>query len=48
LWRDAPGFSQRFSGTFADDSDLIDGRWQLCRDDIHWDDDLQISYWRRR
>jgi hypothetical protein len=47
LWRDAPGFSQRFTGTFADSGDLIAGRWQLCRDDIHWDDDLQVSYRRR-
>jgi hypothetical protein len=48
LWRDAPGFSQRFTGSFADGGDTIAGRWQLCRDDIHWDDDLQITYRRRK
>jgi hypothetical protein len=48
LWRDAPGFSQRFTGTFADGGDTVDGRWQLCRDDTHWDDDLQITYRRSR
>ena len=47
LWRDAPGFSQRFTGTFADGGDTIVGRWQLRRDDRHWDDDLQITYRRR-
>ena len=47
LWRDAPGFSQRFTGTLADRGDTIVGRWQLCRDDLHWDDDLEITYWRR-
>jgi hypothetical protein len=47
LWRDAPGFSQRFIATFADGGDTVTGRWQLCSDDIHWDDDLQISYRRR-
>jgi hypothetical protein len=46
LWRDAPGFSQRFTGTFADGGDTIIGRWQLCRDDTHWHDDLQITYRR--
>ena len=47
LWRDAPGFSQKFIGTFADGGDTIAGRWQLCLDDIHWNDDLQIAYRRR-
>jgi hypothetical protein len=44
--RDAPGFSQRFTGTFADGGKTIVGRWQLCRDDVHWADDLQITYRR--
>lgn len=47
FWRDAPGFSQRFVGTFADGHTFA-GRWQLCRDDIHWEDDLQITYRRRK
>jgi hypothetical protein len=47
LWRDAPGFSQRFTGTFADRGDTIAGHWQLCRDDITWNDDLQITYRRQ-
>jgi hypothetical protein len=45
--RVAPGFSQRFTGTFADGGDTIIGRSELCRDDIHWEDDLQITYRRR-
>ncbi len=48
IWRHAPGFSQRFTGTFADGGRTIVGRWQLSRDDIHWDDDLQITYRRLR
>ena len=47
LWRHAPGFSQRFAGMFADGGDAIAGRWQLCRDEINWDDDLEITYRRR-
>ena len=47
IWREAPGFSQRFTGTFADGGDTIVGLWQLCRDDVHWNDDLRITYRRR-
>lgn len=46
MWRNAPGFSQRFTGTFSDDNAIV-GRWQLCRDDEHWADDLQILYRRQ-
>ena len=46
LSRHAPGISQRFTGTFADHGDTIAGRWQLCLDDITWNDDLQITYRR--
>jgi hypothetical protein len=48
MWRDAPGFSQRFAGTFADENDTIAGAWQLCTDDKTWQDDLKITYRRRR
>jgi hypothetical protein len=47
IWRDAPGFSQRFTGRFADAGDTITGRWQLREDDVHWNDDVEISYRRR-
>lgn len=46
IWRDAPGFSQRFTGSFADGGATIAGRWQLRRDDVHWVDDLEITYRR--
>jgi len=47
LWRDAPGFSQRFTGTFAESGDTIAGRWQVCEDDVHWKGDVEIDYRRR-
>jgi len=47
FWRDAPGFAQRFTGTLADGGDTIVGRSQLCRDGVHWHDDLAITYRRR-
>lgn len=46
--RMAPGFSQRFTGTFSADGDTIVGRTELCQDDVHWADDLQITYRRAR
>ena len=45
-WRDAPGFSQRFTGLISADGSTIAGRSQLCEDDTHWADDLQITYRR--
>jgi hypothetical protein len=46
--RMAPGFSQRFTGTFTEDGDAIVGIWQMCNDDVHWNDDLAITYRRSR
>jgi hypothetical protein len=46
LSRDAPAFSQRFSGTFEDDGDTICGLWQLSRDGATWADDLAITFRR--
>jgi hypothetical protein len=46
--RDAPGFSQRFEGTFGDDGNTIDGLWKLSRDDETWDDDLRITFRRKQ
>jgi hypothetical protein len=46
IWRDAPGFSQRFTGRFSDEGNTVIGQWQLCEDDVHWNDDLAITYRR--
>ena len=47
LWRDAPGFSQRFAGRFTDHDNAIVGQWQLCQDEAHWNDDLTITFRRQ-
>jgi len=47
-WRDAAGFSQRFTGRFGDGGDTIVGRSQLRKDDVHWADDLAITYRRQK
>jgi hypothetical protein len=48
LERLAPRFSQRFTGTFADDGRTIEGLWTMCEDDVSWNDDLQITYRRSK
>jgi hypothetical protein len=45
-WRNAPGFSQRFTGTFADDSNTIIGVSELSEDDSTWKRDLELTYTR--
>jgi hypothetical protein len=47
IWRDAPGFSQRFAGRFEDNGNTINGQWHLSRDDTTWDDDVHITYRRQ-
>jgi hypothetical protein len=44
--REAPEFSQRFVGTFADGGRTIDGLWRLRQDGGDWNDDLRIIYRR--
>ena len=47
-WRDSPGFSQRFTGTFREDGNEIVGRGEMCRDDRTWEDDIAMTYRRVR
>ena len=48
IWRNAAGFSQRFTGKFSADGDTISGMWELCEDDVSFQNDLAITYRRRR
>lgn len=48
MWRDEPGFAQRFRGTFEDNGDTIPGLWELSRDGSSWDADLEITFRRVR
>ncbi|CAN5573468.1 hypothetical protein BH23CHL2_BH23CHL2_31000 [soil metagenome] len=45
-WRDAPGFSQRFTGTFSDDGDTIHATWELSTDGSTWEKDFDLVYRR--
>jgi hypothetical protein len=44
MWRDAPGFDQRFSATLAPDA--FDGLWQVAETPGAWKDDVKVVYRR--
>jgi hypothetical protein len=44
MWREAPGFSQRFTGTFGDNGQTITGRWESSSDGSHWEHDFDLTY----
>ena len=45
-WRTAPGFSQRYVLTAAPDGDTLRGVSSLSKDDVSWEQDLELSYTR--
>jgi hypothetical protein len=45
IWRDHPGFEQRFSATPAPGA--FEGQWQLAETPGDWRDDLKVVYRRR-
>jgi hypothetical protein len=46
VWRDAPGFFQRFTATFPDDA-TIQGRWDSSKDGTAWEPDFDMVYRKR-
>lgn len=46
MWRDAPGFNQRFIGTLSADGNSIDGRWEKSPDGLDWQLDFELTYRR--
>jgi hypothetical protein len=45
-WRNAPGFSQRFTGTISADENTIVGVGELSKDGSTWEGDLSLTYTR--
>lgn len=45
-WRTAPGFHQRFTGTFGDGGDTITGGWEWSGDGSVWEWDFDVTYER--
>ena len=46
LWREAPGFHQRFFGIMSADGATIDARWERSADGRQWDLDFALGYRR--
>jgi hypothetical protein len=44
IWRQAPGFFQRFTATFSDDGATISGCWEGSRDGSDWQLDFEQVY----
>jgi hypothetical protein len=44
MWREQPGFDQRFSATLGPDA--FEGRWQVAETPGNWRDDLTVGYRR--
>ena len=48
LWRDAPGFCQRYTGTLSTEGATISGLWEKSPDGVAWDHDFDLTYTRIR
>jgi hypothetical protein len=46
IWRDAPEFAQRFTGTLSGDGSVITGVWEMREDGVNWKRDLVQTYTR--
>jgi hypothetical protein len=47
MWRDAPEFSQRMTGTLSSDGNTITCQWELSYDGEHWEQNLDVTYTRK-
>ena len=44
MWRESPGFSQRYTGAFSDDRNSITGQWEKSGDGLNWEHDFDLTY----
>jgi hypothetical protein len=44
LWREAPGFCQRFTGHISADGNMITGAWEASPDGQTWSHDFALTY----
>ena len=47
-WRNAPGFSQRYSWTIADNGNTIISKGQLSKNGTAWEKDLELTFTRTK
>jgi hypothetical protein len=43
IWREAPGFFQRFTGTFSKDGKSIAAQWEKSSDGKTWEHDFDLT-----
>lgn len=46
IWRDAPGFSQRYAATLSEDGATINATWEKSADGSTWEHDFDLVYTR--
>jgi hypothetical protein len=44
LWREAPGFAQRFTGRLSTSGETIEGAWEKSVDGSRWEHDFDMVY----
>jgi hypothetical protein len=48
MWREAPGFNQRFVGKLTDGGKTIAGQWEFSEDGTNWKVDFDLTYTKAR
>ena len=46
IWRQAPGFSQRFTASLSSDGRQMKGAWETSPDEVNWQHDFDLTYTR--
>lgn len=46
MWRNAPGFCQRYEGIVSKDGKTITARWEKSGDGAQWEHDFDVTYTR--
>jgi len=48
MWRNSPGFSQRFEGKFSHDRNTIAAHWEKSSNGSTWEHDFDVTYTKVR
>ena len=48
VWREAPGFWQRYTGIISNDHSTITGAWEGSPDGREWTHDFGVTYTKTR
>ena len=48
VWRESPGFFQRYTGTLSADGTVIAGAWEKSVDGSRWEHDFDLIYTKQR